>query len=188
MNYQNFASYNNIPPEYTKEKEYILDKNNMTIQDIYKTPFLFLQEHKKNYGNMASTALKGIQSESELSKLFFSEENFKRLQKKIKKEIFKRTKGEFKLDVDQEHTDLFLVMRAIYLEFARFLPSKIIHQVKRLNIKVIEQVVPNMLTEIKQEYAYLKEINKPLEPIPRPMNINRAGRKQLASIFTTFGN
>src|SRR3972149_1890788 len=99
MNYQNFAAYDTTPPLYGKEQQGFYDagqgvpkmtQNNMTIQDIYRTPFLFLQEHRKNYVNMAPTALKGIQSESELSKLFFSDENMLRLQRKIKKEIFRR--------------------------------------------------------------------------------------------------
>ena len=78
MNYQNFASFDNIPPLYGKEGEGFYDqgqgvplmnKNNMTIQDIYRTPFLFTQEHRKNYVDMSATALKSIQAESELSKL-----------------------------------------------------------------------------------------------------------------------
>ena len=105
----------------------------------------------------------------------------------IKSEIFKKTKGQFKLDVDQEQRDLFLVMRAVYLEQARFLPSQYVRQCKQLNKKVVQEIVPGMITEIKQEYGYLKEINKPLSPIPRPLNINNAGRKILPSITTTFG-
>lgn len=196
MNYQGFANYNDIPPAYGKESQAFYDRgsgippinqNNMTIQDIYRTPFLFLQEHRKNYINMAPTALKGIQSDSELSKLFFSDENFKRLQKMIKKEVFVRTRGEFRLDVDQEQRELFIVMRAVYMEHARFLPTEIVRQVKRLNQKVITEIASGIITEIKQEYGYLKEINKPLTPIPRPMNISNAGRKSLPAFSTTFG-
>ena len=196
MNYQNFANYNNIPPAYGKESQAFYDRgsgvppiteNNMTVQDIYRTPFLFLQEHRKNYINMSPTALKGIQTESELSKLFFSDENFKRLQRMIKQEIFKRTHGEFRLDVDQEQRDLFLVMRSVYMEHARFLPNEIVRQVKRLNDKVVSEVSAPMLTEIRQEYGYLKEINKPLQPIPRPMNVGHAGRRTLPSVTTTYG-
>ena len=44
-----------------------------------------------------------------------------------------------------------------------------------------------MITEIKQTYGYIKEINEPIKPIPRPMNVNNAGRKTLPSITTTYG-
>ena len=196
MNYNNFAKYSNIPPKYGKPHEAFYDTgtgvppindSNMTIQDIYRTPFLFLQEHRKNYGNMASTALKGIQSESELSKLFFSDENFKRLQRLIRREVHKRTAGQFTLEVDQEQRDMFIAMRAVYMEHARFLPGQIVRQVKRLNLKVIDEILPGMITEIRQHWGYLKEINKPLRPIERPMAANNAGRRQLPSITTTWG-
>lgn len=196
MNYQNFATFDNRPPMYGREAEAFYDRgsgipvmndNNMTVQDIYRTPFLFLQEHRKNYTNMATTALKGIQSESELSKLFFSDDNIKRIQKMIRREVFRRTNGEFRLDVDQDLTELFLAMRAVYMEHARFLPGELIRQCKRLNEKVVSEQIGSIVTNIKQEYGYLKEINKPLTPIPRPVSMNGAGRRTLESVTTTFG-
>jgi len=196
MNYQNFANYENKPPYQGKqigEAHYDrgqgvpkIHQSNMTIQDIYRTPFLFLQEHRKNYKNMAPTALKGIQKESELSKLFFSDKNIKRLQKMVKKEVLKRTHGQFRVDVDQEQRDLLIAMRAVYLEHARFLPGQIVRQTKRLNLKVLDEIIPGMITEIKQYYGYLKEINKPLDPIARPLNVSNAGRRTLPSTTTTW--
>lgn len=186
----NYACYNSKPPIYGKEMNGeipTLNPNTMTVNDIYRTPFLFLQEHKKNYKNLSSTALKSIQFDSYLSKLFFSDENMKRIQHKIKDEIYKRTNGQFRIDVDQDKNDLLVTMRAIYLEQSRFLPGQVVRQVKRLNEKVITEIVPDMITQIKQEYDYLKEINKPLSPIPRPVNVNNAGRKTLPSVTTTFG-
>jgi len=196
MNYQSFASYDNIPPSYGNKYDAQYDrghgvepisKNNMTVQDIYRTPFLFLQEHRKNYSNMMEPALKGIQMESDLSKMYFSDENIRRLQKKIKDEVYRRTRGEFRVDVDQEQMELFLVMRAVYMEHARFLPNEIVRQVKKLNEKVVNEIIPGMITQIRQEYGYLKEINKPLSPIARPMNVNNAGRRTLPSVTTVLG-
>lgn len=196
MNYQDYAAYSNRPPEYGKDLSHAyydrgsgvpqLNANNMTIQDIYRTPFLFLQSHQNNYGDMADVALKGIQSNSDLSKLYFSDDNMKRLQRNIKREVFKRTNGQFRLDIDQDENDLFIVMRAVYMEHGRFLPNQIIRQIKRLNEKVIDEVVPGILVNVKQYHGYLKEINKPLDPIPLPVNSNRAGRKTLPGISTIF--
>jgi len=196
MNYQNFASYSNVPPYYGRETEAHYDKgkgvpnineNNMTVQDIFRTPFLFLQEHRKNYKNMSTTALKGIQCQSEMSKLFFSDQNIKRLQKMIRKAVFNRTRGQFRLEIDQAQRDLFIAMRAVYFEHARFLPGQIVRQVKRINEKVIDEILPGIITELRQYYGYLKEINKPLKPIPRPLNTNSQGRKTLPSVTTVFG-
>ena len=196
MNYQNFSSYDDRPPLYGNENNGFYDRGqgipaiteqNMTLQDIYRTPFLFLQDHRKNYINLAPTALKGIQSESELSKLYFSDENIRRIQRMIKQEVFRRTHGQFRLDIDQEQFDLFILMRAVYFENARFLPGEIVRQVKRLNQKVINDAIPGIITNIKQDYGYLKEINKPLTPIARPMAVNNKGRRTLPSVTTTLG-
>ena len=195
MNYQNFASYDNKPPYHGQDYEALYDRGqgvpkientNMTIQDIYRTPFLFIQEHRKNYKNLSSEALKGIQSNSELSKLFFSDRNIKRVQKAIRKEVFKRTGGQFRLDVDQEVRDVFIAMRAVYMTEARFLPGHIVRQCKRLNRRVVDNVVSGIVTNIKQYYGYLQEISKNPDPIPLPTNTSNAGRRSLPSITTTF--
>ena len=77
-------------------------------------------------------------------------------------------------------------MRAVYLQECKFLPDKIIHQVKQLNTKVLDELMPDVITAIKQEYGYLKDINQPLQPIMRPLNVNNAGSRQLPSITTIW--
>jgi hypothetical protein len=191
-----YASFDQAPPFQGRENEAFYDEGqgvpvvnttNMTIQDIYRTPFVFLQEHKKNYKNMAPVALKGLQANSELSKMYFSDKNMKRLQRLIKKEVLNRTHGKYRLDVDQEQKDLLIAMRAVYLEHCRYLPGQVVRQIKRLNLKVVDTIVPSMITEIKQYYGYLDDINNPIKPIMRPINVNNAGRKTLPSVTTTFG-
>lgn len=193
---QSYASFDSKPPYWNKTSEPFYDKgqgipkmnkNNITEQDVYRTPFLFTQEHQKDYKSRVQTAIRHTEPESELNKLFFSTKNMDRIQKQIKQEIHKQTKGKYRLDVDQEERDLLINMRAVYMEYGRFLPGETVRQVKKLNNKVVEQVVPSMLTEIKQYYGYLNEINGPLKPIARPMNVSSAGRRTLPSITTAWG-
>ncbi len=197
MSYQNHAIFDNAPPLLGYENEPFYDRgsgipqmnaNNLTINDMFKSGFLLTSANRHDFKNMAPVALQGIQSNSELSALFFSDENIKRLQRQIKAEVFRRTKGVFRLDVDQEQREMFIAMRAVYLEQARFIPGEIVRQVKRLNLKVISEITPGIISGIKQEYGYLKEINKPLSPIARPINANNRGRKVLPSVCTTFGS
>jgi len=189
----NYASFDNSPPYHNKPYEAYYDKgqgipqmseNNMTIQDIYKTPFLFTQDHRKDFNTKAWTALRNTHANTELSKIYFSDKNIKRLQKKIKQEISRRTNNKYILAVDQEERDLLLVMRAVYLEYGKYIPGQIVRQIKKLNKKVINEIIPGMITELKQYYGYLREINGPLRPIDRPLNVSHAGRKTLPS-FTT---
>lgn len=195
LNQTTFAQFSEAPPYYSKESSSYydrgagipqLDQTNLTYQDIYRTPFLFIQEHRNNYRNIANTALKGIQTNSKLSDLYFSDKNIKEIQRLIRLEVFKRTNGQFRLDVDQKLDDVLIVMRAIYMEYARYLPGQTKVQVQKLNMKLIDEIVPGIITEVKQYYGYLKEINKPLTPIARPLNVNNKGRKSLPSVTTTW--
>jgi len=129
----------------------------------------------------------GEEVHDQLSKVFYSPENMSRIQKMLKKTVFERTRGQFRLDDDQDENDLLVTMRAVFLEHARFLPFRVVHQVKELNQRTVEYIVPDMITEIKQAYGYIKEINEPIKPIPRPMNVNNAGRRTLPSLTSSWG-
>lgn len=123
---------------------------------------------------------------SDLMKEFFSESNMKRLQKTIKTEVYKRSDGRFRISVDQDKQDLILAMEGIYAEHGRNLPTGIVRQTKFLNKKLIGDIIPGILTAIKQYYGYMKDISTPIQPIPRPMNVNNAGRQELPSITTLW--
>lgn len=156
-------------------------------QILYKeTGHEKIQEHSDFSPNRANVGVKYVFEEDDLSKLFFSQENMKRLQKKIKDTIYEQTKHEYRLLEDQDESDLLVAMRAIYMEHGKYRSDRIVHQVKMLNQLLIHAIVPEMITNIKQEYAYLKEINEPIKPIPRPMNVSNAGRRSLPSMTTTW--
>lgn len=140
----------------------------------------------------AVMATKGILPEDNLdpvTTLFFSNENINRIQKMIRREIFKRTEGKYRLDDDQDESDLLIAMRAVLFDpndGGRFLPFKIKRQVKNLNNHVVQYIVPDMIEAMKQQYGYLKEINQPLQPMLRPMNMSSRGRRSLPSIMSIY--
>ena len=138
------------------------------------------------YGNATLATKMSQTSVSKVSKIFFIKENIKRLQKKIRREIYNKTNGKFRLDVDQDENDLQIVMNKINEEYGRNLPSNLIHQVKELNSKTIEYIIPDILTNIKQHYGYIKDISTPLQPIPRPMQVRTTNRQSLPSITSLW--
>lgn len=142
---------------------------------------------KQTFESNQRLLTKGELCDDELSKIYYSEENVKRIQKLIKKEIFVRTKGVYKLEEDQDESDLLVVMKSIFTEYAKHLPYEYVKQVKALNKKTIDAIVPDMITNIKQTYDYLKEINGPIKPIDRPVNVNNAGRRTLPPLTTVYG-
>lgn len=191
MNYSNITSRitysnNNFQSAYnTNDYVFNTDQRYRTTPETYKIDNSILA--MKNITTKGAPGDVNPETEDELSKMFYAQENMRRIQKKIRQTVFERTKGQFRLDVDQDDQDLLVTMRAVFLEHARFLPFRIVHQVKDLNKRVVEYIVPEMITEIKQYYGYIKEISEPLKPIPRPVNVNNAGRKTLPALTTSFG-
>ena len=197
----NMSEYDHISPYTQKENnKYYMDKTSK-----YNDPsFLLYQEEKfggsNNYNltnENAITATKGIISGvgncevniDPVTELFFSTENMNRLQKMIRRAVYIKTNGKYKLEVDQSEADLLIAMRAVIFDMngGRFLPFKIKRQVKELNKQTINYILPDMISEMKQAYGYLKEINEPIKPLMRPLNVNNAGRRTLPSITTIWG-
>lgn len=196
--YSNINSNINSKLKSTSGTNIILDKGvnsynkNMTKKyDKYDTMgFEKIQENIRYDGTGIDIINKGIDCEGKTDKvgnLFFSSDNINRIQRLIRKEIFDRTNGEFRIEEDQDESDILVSMRAVYAEHARYLPFQIIRQVKGLNRKLIEYIVPDMITNIKQQYGYIKEISEPIKPIPRPLNVTHAGRRTLPSPTTMWG-
>jgi Family of unknown function (DUF5761) len=122
----------------------------------------------------------------ETVRVFFGEDNMKRIQKKIRREVFKRSYGKFKLKVDQNVNHLIIAMIAIVRLHAKFLPTKVIRQVKRLNEETVQYIVPDLMTNLKQQYSYIQDITNPIQPLPDPINVNQAGRNQLRSVTAVW--
>lgn len=150
------------------------------------------QEHtnyNSNYYCKGNAGLAGKMSRTQPSEVmieFFSESNIKRIQKKIRRDIYERSGRKFVMEVDQDRQKLQAAMEDIYSNYSKDLPGGVKRQTKRLNQQLIDNLVPNMLTAIKQYYGYMKDISNPIEPIARPMNVNNAGRQTLPSITTIW--
>lgn len=167
----NYSFYNN--PKNT---------SNTNNQDEYT----YLPKKITNEYN-AKQALKHTISESKVSKIFFSKENMDRIQKQLKSEILKRSNNKYNVKVNQNEQDLLVNMRAVYFEYAYNTDCNPIRQVKLLNKQVVEYVIVDVMSNIKQYYGYLKDINTPIQPIMRPVNTNSAGRKTLPALTSSWG-
>jgi hypothetical protein len=44
-----------------------------------------------------------------------------------------------------------------------------------------------MVETIKQHYKYMDDINKPLDPLPRPQSVNVVGKVPLPPISSIYG-
>ena len=183
MNYsfiQNYKSKDFISPGLNSFED-VQDK---IKDDNYNMPLY--SEQGDNWGNYENDIMKNTVEKTPLGQLFYSRANVERLQKKIKKEVFNRTNGKYKLNVDQNVSDLLIVMRGVYLDDAENNPYQIVHQVKTLNHRTIERIIPDLISGIIQNQNYIEQLDRPIDPIALPVNVNNKGRKSNPSTSSIF--
>lgn len=129
-------------------------------------------------GSSADEALRGIQQAGKLSEVFFSRENIEALQQGIRYLVYEKSCKKHIID-RQSEDDLRVVMRSIYLQNAVNLPYMILEQVRALNQKVLEFVVPRVLEEIKMYIDYKQRVSTLPVPMARSENTSVAGTKTL---------
>jgi len=123
--------------------------------------------------------LRGNWEKSAVSKLYFSGENVERLQNQMRKEVFDRSTPKGYVIDKQSIDDLKIIMRAIYLQYARNLPTDIAAQVEDLNRKVCDWSVPHILSAVDHYNFYLNDISHLPIPLPHMQHLSRAGTKTL---------
>ena len=129
--------------------------------------------------NFQADMLRGNWEKTPLSDSFFSNANVTIIQNLIKREVFTRSlpKG-YRID-DQSVDELKIIMRAIYYQYAKNLPSDIPGQVADLNRRVADWSVPHILSAVDHHMYYIKDIEFLPVPMAHPVHLSRAGTKSL---------
>jgi hypothetical protein len=111
-----------------------------------------------------------------LNQTFFSPANFQILQNKIRYSVYSKT-GKVIDPVSSD--DLFMVMRAIYLQYGRNLPTNIREQIEELNEHVAVACIPTIVSEISMFATYIRDISSMPLPMEHPVSLSSAGTKSL---------
>jgi hypothetical protein len=134
----------------------------------------------------AHTMLKTLHREgNELEQTFFSLENQNNIQRMIQREVVIRSGGTYKIG-DQNEIHLQAVMRYVFLNNARNLSDYIDDQVNELNVLVLNECIPNIISNIQQHLHYLKDASEMYTPIDRPSNVNIKGERNTYSLSRGF--
>lgn len=128
-------------------------------------------------------AVSNIQQSTNLSDLFFSEQNINNLQNNVRYVIFKLTNQTIHRQSDIE---LKIVMRSYYLQYGKNDPDNLNKQVDELNNLVLSYCVPKIQDELQQHLTYIKDVQNLPMPLERPLNMSSAGTKYLKSVTNTF--
>jgi hypothetical protein len=115
---------------------------------------------------------------SEVSSIFFSAQNIDLLQTGMRNQILNMSNGQYVIG-RQSDDELKIIMRSIYYQYSKNLPYNIKEQVKYLNIKVLEWSVPRILTNLKQDEKYRRDISTLPEPLERSQLPSQKGTRVL---------
>jgi hypothetical protein len=72
-----------------------------------------------------------------------------------------------------------MIMRAIFLQYAKNNPYNIEGQIAELNDIIVEWCVPRILSEVDHYNYYLNDISHMPIPLAQPMSMSSAGTKSL---------
>jgi hypothetical protein len=123
--------------------------------------------------------LRGNWDHTPLSDSFFTRRNADYLQQKIREEVYRRS-GPKKYVIDKQDVDeLKMIMRAIFLQYAKNNPYNIEGQIAELNDIIVEWCVPRILSEVDHYNYYLNDISHMPIPLAQPMSMSSAGTKSL---------
>jgi hypothetical protein len=145
-----------------------------------------------------NSLFKNLHGETLLTNLFFSDLNVQSVQKLIRLNVYKT----IDVVIDEQSVDeLLIVMRSIYLQFSRHPPlltaeqpieiqekiiKKTVEQVERLNLLVVNEVVPLVISGVKQHIAYLKDASQPPEFMEKPVSDSIRGQRELRSVTSVL--
>ena len=133
--------------------------------------------------NYAREAVSKQIQNTPLSNLYFSANNINALQEGIRYKVFTQTNQTIGRQSDSE---LKIVMRGIFLQYARNNPGDTIGQVRELNGKVLDYAVPEVISNLRQYQKYLYDASTMPEPLARAPIATMKGSRSL-NIGKTVG-
>ena len=114
------------------------------------------------------------QSDNKLVNTFFSNANMNTIQVSARDTI----RSETGLSIDrQNRDDLSMIMRYIYITNVYDPYAEIQAQMKLLNGRVHSLVVDQIRTGLSSRIGYLRDISRPVQPIPLPVATSLYGNK-----------
>lgn len=128
--------------------------------------------------SFAGDALRGNWERTPVSDTFFTRENVQRIQAAIRKGVYDATPHKYEIS-DQSVEELTMIMRAMYLQYAKNSPYDIQGQIMTLNDMVVKWSVPRILSEVQAYAHYLNDISHLPVPLPQPIHLSSAGTKSL---------
>lgn len=177
MSYMYAPAFGNQDPQgftnsfmETRSQRHFFDKS---YQD-YK----LYQEEPGRTNTVYRDLLKSRIARSPVSDAFFGGGNIDNLKHAICNQIYQRSGGLYKLTPESQNTEpLVMVMMTYYLDYAKNSPGNVSGQVRELNQRVMDYMVPHTISKIKEHLVYIRTHSQQPLVMDRPVNISQAGTR-----------
>ena len=114
-------------------------------------------------------ALTGDWQDTMVSNVFFCAKNIEIIQNGIKAGVYQMSKGNFIIG-PQDCDTLKIIMRSIFLQNAKNLPTDITGQVQQLNKLVLDYAVPQVYGEAEGYIKYKRDASNLAVPMQAPVS------------------
>lgn len=122
-------------------------------------------------------AMTGNWYNTSLSDAFFSSANIQIIQNGIRAGVYKRSNGMYIVG-NQKCDELKIIMRSIFLQYAKNLPNNISSQIESLNNMVLNYAVSQVYGEAEGYMKYKRDASTMYTPIALPV-MSKTNDKQL---------
>ena len=147
------------------------------ISENAPTYELYSNSNKEH--NKVDNTLNYTLEDTGLSRLYFSKENLDNIQKDIRETVYTLTANDKDPILDnvkpvaigrQNDLQLQIIMRSIFLQYAKHNNDDIAGQIRELNDLVIREAVPDIITNLKQYLGYSADIQRAPQLMDRAQN------------------
>lgn len=150
-----------------------MEADRQVIADgVVRGPLEMMSDHRSIVNRpdaVADNLLQWQQHTTMLAKVFFHPKNIENIQNAIRRAVFDRSDGKFLIS-KQHDMELIVIMRSMYLQFARHEDDDITGQVEELNELILKEVLPNIMRNIEGHLAFAGSLHQ----LPAPMELPRA--------------
>ena len=152
------------------------DSARINLTNCKSNPFELYEN--LNISNQDKYLNTGNQQRTKLSDMYYSQTNIDFLQNEIINQVYKKTSGKYRI-VKQSEDELVIVMKSIFLQYARNSDVDVQLQINILNKHVLDYCVNDVYTNLLQYVKYIDDITKEQVVIDRPQNVDVKGNKTL---------
>ena len=149
------------------------------VKDSTPVPNYELYSNSNKEQQQIDSTLNYSLEDTGLSRLYFSKENLDNIQKDIRETVYTLTANDKDPILDnvkpvaigrQNDLQLQIIMRSIFLQYAKHNNDDIAGQIRELNDLVIREAVPDIITNLKQYLGYSADIQRAPQLMDRAQN------------------